>query len=129
MKKTISLLLIVALISVFAAFSFAGCGLFNTVTADEAVAKLTDAKYQVTVMTGAEYVESNQYEFEMISASDLQTYIYAVKGDDVIKMFFFDSLATADAMSNYINDDKLLSGQSNELIYLATKQARKDVGL
>jgi len=125
MKKTVSLLLVVAVLSTVVAMCFAGCNLFKSITLDEAKANLEGAGYEVTVMTGEEFVNSDN-ETYTITAAELEHYLYAVKGDDVIRMYFFVSVDAASDNYDFMSDSKLLGGQSNSVVYFATKQARKD---
>ena len=125
MKKVVSLVLVIALFAVIATVSFAGCNLFKSISLDEAKANLEGAGYTVTVMTGKEFVESDR-ETYTIMESELENYLYAVKGSDEIHMFFFYTINDAERNYDFISDSKLLEGQKNEVVYLATKQARKD---
>ena len=121
------LLVVVVLASIFA---LAGCNLFKSVTANQSEANLKNAGYDVTVMTGAQYVASDDAD-PFIFESELNNYIYAKKGDEVIYLFFFTTVNNAS--SNYdrmsIDYNSLRSGQSNELVYFGTKQAIADCGL
>ena len=127
MKKIVSLLLLVTMISALLAVCLTGCGLFKTPTVDEVKANLENAGYEVEVMTGEEYIEEGEFSF--LSSTELKNVLYGQKGEDRILVFFFDSTDTASEYSNLINDPDLLSGQSNSVLYLATKQARKDAGV
>lgn len=124
MKKTIVLLLIVTVMT-FAVLSFVGCGLFNKTGFDDAKSNLEKAGYTVTVLTGEEYVELPD-ALPSVSSSTLERYAHAVKGDDEIHIFLFTSVDTASNESEFMNMDNLLQGQNNEIVYFATKQARKD---
>ena len=107
----------------------ASCGLFKSVTKEEAKSNLETAGYTVTVVEGSVYAESEDNEF-MLTAGELDTYMYAVKGEDKIKLFFFYTIDQASLNSEFMNNfDGLLSGQSNELVYFGTRQAIKDAGL
>ena len=119
------LLAAVLLASLFAV-SFSGCSLFKNLTPEEVKANLESAGYTVTVMTGEEYADSDQNTYILL-ASELETYMYAVKDNDVIHLFFF--IDTDTASHNYdfmIAPDGLLGGQNNSVVYFGTRQARKD---
>ena len=125
MKKTITLLLTAAFLLTVVA-SFSGCKLFKSMTLDEAKANLEGAGYTVTVMTGQEYVDSDENTFGLMAA-ELENYLYASKGSDEIHLFFFVDVDTASRNYNFmIAPNKLLGGQSNKVVYFATRQARKD---
>ena len=130
MKKTISALLVVAVLSAVIIASFAGCDLFKSISLDEVQANLKEAGYEVTVLTGKEYVESEDKKYDTIMEFELNNYLYAVKGKEEIHMYFF---ASTDIASYYEDSmtigSTLYTGQSNELVYLGTKQARKDAKL
>ena len=87
MKKTLPLLLAVTIL-VLSVFSFASCDLFKSIELDETKANLEAAGYTVTVMSGLEYVQRDD-AFPTIISSELSDYLYAVKGDEQIKIFFF----------------------------------------
>lgn len=126
MKKTVSFLLTVASLLTLTVVSFTGCGLMKEITVDEAKSNLEDAGYTVTVMSGEEYVESDKNEY-MLMEVDLLDYLYAVKGSDEIHMYFFVSIDAATHNYEFMSAPKnLLGGQSNTVVYFATKQARKD---
>ena len=125
MKKTITLLLTAAFLLTVVA-SFSGCKLFKSMTLDEAKDNLDGAGYTVTVMTGQEYVDSDENTFGLMAA-ELENYLYASKGSDEIHLFFFVDVDTASRNYNFmIAPNKLLGGQSNKVVYFATRQARKD---
>lgn len=124
MKKT-SLILIVALLLVFSAVSLMGCGLFKEIKFDEVKANLENAGYQVTVLTGEEYVQRED-AYPSIFASELEQYINAVKGEDHIEIFFFTTVDIASSNANFITGPGLYEGQSNKVVYIGTKQARSD---
>ena len=95
-------------------------------TPDEAKETLEGAGYTVTVMSGSEFADSDQNTFA-IFASDLDSYLYAVKGNDVIYMYFFTDTDTASRNYDFMTaPGDLYGGQSNNVVYFATKQARKD---
>lgn len=126
--RTTFVLLIVVVLTL--ACLLCSCNLFKSVSAADAETNLKNAGYDVTPMTAAQYLASEDAD-EFIFESELDAYIYAKKGDDVIYMFFFTS--TQNASNNYdrMSTDfiSLTSGQSNELVYFGTKQAIKDAGL
>ena len=125
MKKTLPLLLAVTIL-VLSVFSFASCDLFKSIELDETKANLEAAGYTVTVISGEDYVQRDD-AFPTIISSELSDYLYAVKGDEQIKIFFFYS--TDDASDNYdfMQDNDLnRKGQNNNVVYLATSQAAKD---
>ncbi len=125
MKKAISIVLVAVVLAVVVG-SFAACNLFKSITVDEAKANLEAAGYTVTVMTGADYAKSEENTYGIVT-SQLESYLYAVKGEDAIKMFFFDTVDHAENNGDFIFDKQLTySGQSNKVYYVATKQARKD---
>ena len=126
MKKNIIRIMTFALLLV-TMFTLASCS-FKTPTVDESKATLEAAGYTVEVMDGAAYCESEKNTFNLTSG-ELDKYLYAKKGDDEIYMFYFFSSSQAEFNSSFINYPGLLSGQSNEMIYYATKQARKDANL
>lgn len=125
MKLSVKLLSVFVLL--FIVFSFFGCGLFKSVSFTDAKTKLEEAGYEVKTMTGEEYVDSEENQFPTILASELENYLYAKNGEEEIYMFYFYSMGDADSNESFMQMDKLLSGRSNELIYFATKEARKVV--
>lgn len=126
MKKIGLLFLVFTLLVASTVVLFTGCGLFKEITVEEAKANLEAAGYEVTVMPGIEYVDSDDNPYPFILSSELDYYLYAVKGDDLIHIFFFNSIDIASQNYSFMNDAKLLSGQHNKVVYLATKQARTD---
>lgn len=123
MKKiTIALLVITIFASVL---SFAGCGLFKDTDYDEAKENLKNAGYTITELTGEEYVKTPD-ALTTVSSSTLERYLYAVKGDEQIHIFLFKTIDIATNEEKFMNMNGLLSGQNNEIVYFATKQARKD---
>ena len=86
MKKTLSLLLAVSFLTIIIV-SVTGCNLFKPIELDEVKTTLKNAGYTVTVMTGDEYVETED-AVGAIGAYELETYLYAVKGEDAIPIFF-----------------------------------------
>ena len=130
MKKSIVLILTVVLITAVSVGFFAGCGLFNTVTYDEAVSNLKGAEYTVTEMTSEQFFASDMTnKFPTITEAELERFIYANKGDNEIYLFFFVSVNAASNNYTFISEKNLQGGQSNEIVYLGTKQAIKDAGL
>lgn len=125
MKKTLPLLLAVTILAI-SVVSLASCDLFKSIELDEMKANLEAAGYTVTVMSGLEYVQRDD-AFPTIMSSELSDYLYAVKGDEEIHVFFFYS--TEDASDNYdfINYNNLRNkGQNNNVAYIGTSQAVKD---
>ena len=129
MKKTGILFLIVAVLLTASVVALMGCSLFKDITVDEAKSNLESAGYEVTVMTGAEYDQLEEPPYPSIQNTLLVTYLTAKKGNDVIHMFFYDTINQAESAEAFLSDPDLLSGQSNKVIYLATRQARKDAKL
>ena len=124
MKKTVSLVLVAAMLTVFVVM-LTGCGLFKSVKLDEVKANLEDAGYTVTVKTGEEYVsEDNDTPF--VTAAELNYYLYAEKDGEVIQMFFFVSTDAASDNGTFIHINSATSGQINDVLYFASKQAKKD---
>ena len=126
MKKNIISVFTIVLLLV-SLFMLASCS-FNAPKVEDVKANLEAIGYTVTVKTGSEYVNSDENEFNLTEA-ELDSYLYAKKGDDEIYMFYFFSIDLAEANKDFMNFPKLLSGQTNELIYFATRQARKDAKL
>ena len=124
--KLKSLLFVLSLLSVLA---FVGCGLFKTVTLEEAKTNLETQGYEVKVIEGSEFADSSDNPHATIVAAELDKYLCATKGDDVIHMYFFYSISQASSNYSCMHEDRLLGGQVNELVYFATKQARSDAGL
>lgn len=125
MKKTTALLLVVAILAI-SVISFAGCDLFKSIELDETKANLEAAGYTVTVMSGDDYVQREDAVITIMS-SELSQYLYAVKGDEKIEIFFFYSIEDASRNYDFINDNSMRSkGQSNNVVYQATSQAAKD---
>ena len=90
MKKiTIKLLSLMVVITLF--FTMIGCS-FLGLTVDEAKANLEEAGYTVTVMDGADYIDSEENQFTMLVSSELDKYLYAEKGDDHEKNRFYCNL-------------------------------------
>ncbi len=126
MKKNIIGVFTIVLLLV-SLFTLASCS-FNAPKVEDVKANLEALGYTVTVKTGSEYVNSDENEFNLTEA-ELDNYLYAKKGDDEIYMFYFSTIDLAEANKDFMNFPKLLSGQTNELIYFATRQARKDAKL
>ena len=127
MKKIISLSLAVIVIALSVLF-VAGCSLFTGIKLDTVNTNLKDAGYTVTVLTGDEYVETDDAVLA-ISAAELNKFLYAVKGEDEIYIFFFTDINTASLNSDFIIINGMLGGQHNEVIYRGTRQAIKDAGI
>ena len=126
MKKIVSVALVVCLLSALCALCLTGCGLFKSISLDDTKTNLEEADYEVTVLTGEQYVES-EGAYPTIMAHELENYLYAVKGEDEIHIFFFAS--TDYASDNYgfmTSEKKLSSAQLNNVVYFATKQAKAD---
>ena len=113
----------------FIIVALVGCGLFKSVTLDEAKANLENAGYEVRVVAGDEFADSDENPFPSIVAFELDNYLEAKKGDDVVYLYFFASVDYASNNYSFMHYDGLRSGQSNSLIYFGTKQAIKDAGL
>jgi len=124
MKKT-SVILLAVIILTLSVLSFAGCELLSFTSFDEAKANLESAGYTVTELTGEEYVELPD-ALPSVSSATLERYIYAVKGDDEIHIFLFPTIDIASNESTFMIMSGLFSGQSNEVVYFATRQARAD---
>ena len=124
MKRTAALLLVVTILTL-SVLSLTGCGLFKITSFDEAKANLENAGYTVTELTGEEYVETPDALLSVSSAT-LERYLYAVKGSDEIHVFLFSTINTASNEATFMHMDGLLSGQNNQIVYFATKQARTD---
>ena len=118
----------VVLLLLFVALTLSSCGLFKSITVEDAKANLKAAGYEITVMSGEEYVDSSS-EYPTIMSSELETYVYGKKGEDEIQLFFFYYINDASSNYSFMNNSKLLGGQSNELVYFGTRQAIKDAGL
>ena len=127
MKKTITISLAVIVLAL-SLLSVTGCSLFKGINLDEVKTNLKNAGYTVTVMTGDEYVETDD-AVPAIASYELEKYLYAVKGEDEIHVFFFDTIDTASFNSDFINFNGMLGGQHNEVIYRGTRQAIKDAGI
>ena len=121
LKISAFLLLLVSL------FTLTSCNL-KGLTLEEAKTNLEEAGYTVTIIDGATYCNSDDNEFLLLE-TELENYLYASKGDDKIHMFFFYTIDEASSNSSFINFPNLLGGQTNELVYYATRQARKDAKL
>jgi len=124
MKKTAVLLLIVTVLTL-SVLSLAGCGLFSNTSFDEAKENLKNAGYTVTELTGEEYVETPD-ALPSVSSATLERYVYAVKDSEEIHIFLFTSVDTASNEYTFMQMNGLLGGQNNQVVYFATKQARKD---
>ena len=128
MKKTKILILLVAVFMAISVVSLMGCGLFKEIKLSEVQANLKNAGYEVNVMTGEEYVQTEDAD-PFVTSGELETYLYAVKGNDLIHMFFYYTVDDASWDHDAMIYPGLLSGQSNRVVYFATKQARKDAKL
>lgn len=128
MKKTAILFLAVVLLLSISVVALFGCSLFKGIKLDEVKSNLKNAGYEITVMTGEEYEKWEDAD-PFVTTGELETYLYAVKGSDYIHIFFFTNNDTASYNSDILVYPELYSGQSNNVIYYATKQARKDAKL
>ncbi|MBR4800746.1 MAG: hypothetical protein IK048_03675 [Clostridia bacterium] len=129
-KRIVVFVLVVALIAVVASCLVA-CNMFKEIKLDEVKANLENAGYEVIVMSGSEYCNSDKNEHNLYE-TDLNTYLEAHKGGDKIFIFFFTDTSTASRQKEFMfnfDADATYDGQSNEVVYYATKQARKDAGL
>ena len=127
MKRICSLLFAVSFLTL-SVISFAGCSLFKGIDLEEVKGNLENAGYTVRVMTGDEYVETDD-AVPAIASFELERYLYAVKGENEIHIFFFINTDTASFNSDFINFNGMLGGQNNEVIYSGTRQAIKDAGI
>ena len=126
MMKKIRIALVVVMILTIAAATLVGCGLFKDISFDDAKTNLENAGYTVVVMTGEEYVETED-AYPTILSTELVKCLHAVKGNEEIRIFVFNSVDHASDNYSFMSDNKLTTtGQSNEVVYLATKQAKKD---
>ena len=119
-------MLVVAVLSAVVVASFAGCDLFKSISLDEVKSNLEEAGYEVTVLTSKEFVEQKEEEYPFVLESELSKYLCAVKGEDKIELFFFTSVDNASDNYNFMHSDLPKSGQNNEVVYFATKQAKAD---
>ena len=124
MKKAVVLLLAVAL--ALSALSLGGCALFKDVDLNEVKTSLEEAGYKVTVMTGKEYIESDDDRYPNIMEFELDNYLYAEKENEKIELFFFTSVDNASNNYDFMFSDLPKSGQYNNVLYFATAQAKKD---
>lgn len=125
MKLTIkSLMLVIALLLFVGLF---GCRL-TSISVEEAKSNLEAAGYEVRLVEGSEWADSEENPYPTIMSTELDKYLEAKKDDEVIYMYFF--YFTDDASNNYtFMNSKYTSGQNNNLVYFGTKQAIKDAGL
>lgn len=124
-QLTYKLMTLLVVLSLF--FVLPGCNIFG-VSEDQAKENLVAAGYELEVLDGATYCNSDQNQFNLFE-TDLVTYIHATKGDDEIYLFYFWSIDDASFNYGFMSMRGLRSGQSNELVYFGTKQAVKDCGL
>ena len=127
MKKTLAIVLLAVLSLSLVAACANGCSFFKSISLDEAKTNLENAGYEVTVMSGSKYVERED-AIPSIMSHELDNYLYAVKGEEEIHIFFFCSVDYASDNVDFMRIGDLYSGQSNEVVYLATKQAKTDAG-
>ena len=118
--KFMSLFLCLALVGVLSSCNLKG------LTVDEAKANLEAAGYTVTVREGEEFIDSGDCQFDAIFSTELDKYLYAVKGEEKIYMYFFVTVDTASNNYTFMNMNGLRSGQNNKTVYFGTKQAIKD---
>jgi hypothetical protein len=126
MKKSIALLIIVAVLSATVIVSLAGCKLFKGINVDDAKSNLEAAKYEITELSGKEFVQQKGEEYPFVIESELERYLCAVKGDEKIEIFVFTTTRVAERNYDSLHINASKSGQSNEVIYFATKQAYAD---
>ncbi|MBO4472655.1 MAG: hypothetical protein J5765_02475 [Clostridia bacterium] len=127
MKRIAIITLIVCFAAALSVGCFSGCSLFKSISLDEAKTNLESAGYEVTVMSGKEYVESDNNPYPFIMEFELDHYLYAVKGEDVIHLYFFSTIDDASDNYDFMTGEKgQTSGQKNELVYFGTKQAISD---
>lgn len=125
MKKTLALFLAVTILTI-SVVSLASCDLFKSIELDETKANLEAAGYTVTVISGSDYVLRDD-AVPSIMSSELSDYLYAVKGDEEIHVFFFYSIEDASDNYDFINYNNLRNkGQNNNVAYIGTSQAVKD---
>ena len=130
MKKVLSFALILCFVLTLSALCLTGCALFKSLSIDEAKANLENAGYEVTLMSGHDYIESDQNPYPFLMEHELDGYLYAVKGEDVVYLYFFTSVDNASDNYDFMNEHSdLKRGQSNAVIYMATAQAKSDAGL
>ena len=125
MKKVVSSIVLIAFLLTLTAALFTGCGLFKSISYDDVKLNLKEAGYEITEMTGKEYVASDDAN-PFIMEYELERYLYAVKGDDVLHLFIFTTIDNASRNMDTIGFSGLTQGQSNEVVYCATKQAASD---
>lgn len=121
MKKIMCL--VVALMALFALTS---CSFFG-LSCDQARTNLEEAGYNVTVIDGMDFdYESCPVYSATIIGSEIDKYLVAEKGDDVIYMWFFYFLDDASDEYTFMSHKTFKSGQNNNVVYFGTKQAIKD---
>ena len=81
--------------------------------------------YTVTEMTGEEYIEMPD-ALPSASSADMERCIRAIKGSDESQIFLFAAIEIASTEKEFVSMKWRLSGQNNEIVYFATKQAGKD---
>ena len=102
---------------------------FSSLPIEEAKSNLENAGYEVRIVPGDEFVDSDENPFPVILASELENYLVAKKGEDIIHMYFFINTTKASDNYAFMQYNKLYGGQNNQLVYFGTKQANKDAGL
>ena len=116
------------LFSLFFVLVIFGCR-FAPLSLEEAKSNLENAGYEVRIVPGDEFVDSDENPFPVILASELENYIVAKKDEDIIHMYFFINTTKASDNYAFMQYNKLYGGQNNQLVYFGTKQANKDAGL
>ena len=124
MKKVV--LALVLCLTMF--FALTSCSLSSLMglSCEQAEQNLKEAGYTVTIIDGAEYVDSEDCLFPILSAAELDKYLYAEKGDDKIYIFFFYFTDQAENNSTFMSMKGMSSGMNNNALYFGTKQAVKD---
>lgn len=120
-----SLFISMALLVVIA---FAGCRL-APLPMSEAETNLKNAGYEVTIVDGTTFADSDENPFLFLVGTELENYLEAKKDDDVIYMYYFYSIDSASDNYTFMSYSNLRSGQNSKLVYFGTKQAITDAGL
>ena len=126
MKKIVKLFIIL-FIGLFA-MVLVGCR-FAPLSIEEAKTNLENAGYEVTIIDGSTFVESEDNPYMFLISAELENYLVATKDQEEIHLYFFYTTNQASDNYSFMNDPKLSSGQNNQLVYFGTKQAIKDAGL
>ena len=109
---------------VFIISTLFSCSLMG-LSKDDAKKNLEDAGYDVTVIDGNTYTDSDDNTYFLVS-TELEYYLYAKKGEEEIYMYFFYTIDQASSYYTFMTNSKLKSGQNNNVVYFGTKQAIKD---